>query len=312
MRIYQDLSEVPYNKNTVLTLGTFDGIHLGHKQIVGEVVRKASDLGSRSFVVTFYPHPRNVISGQNDIRLLSTPDEKARMFEEFGIQNLLIIKFTKEFSQLSPDKFIENYIINGIGAREIVIGYDHHFGRGRGGDIEFLKNKGIDSGFKVTAVPAFKLDGITVSSSKIRKAVMEGNLSQANNFIGRNYSFSGIVIKGDKRGRELGFPTANLKIENDEKLLPAIGIYAVEVNVKNEKHLGLLSIGKRPTFYASGEIVPEVYIYDFNQEIYDEFVVVNLIERIRGEEKFSSTDELITQMNKDKKKGMEIFNKLNN
>ena len=193
-----------------------------------------------------------------------------------------------------------------------IIGYDHHFGKGRGGDIDFLKSKGIDSGFDVTVIPACTVDGITVSSSKIRKAVSEGDISRANSFIGRKYSFTGIVVRGDKRGRELGFPTANLKIENEVKLLPAIGIYAVEVTVKEKKYLGLLSVGKRPTFYISGEIVPEVYIYDFDDEIYDEVIAVDMIERIRGEEKFTSADELVKQMNEDKINGMKIFQKLNN
>ena len=312
MLIYKDLSEVSYNINTVVTLGTFDGIHIGHKKIIGEVVRKASNLGGRSFVVTFSPHPRNVISGSDHVKLLSTPAEKAKLLEEFGVQNLLIVKFTKEFSQLGPDKFIENYIINGIGAKEIIIGYDHHFGKGRGGDIDFLKSKGRDSGFDVTVIPACTIDGITVSSSKIRNAVSEGDISRANSFIGRKYSFAGVVVRGDKRGRELGFPTANLKIENEVKLLPAIGIYAVEVTVKEKKYLALLSIGKRPTFYTSGEIVPEVYIYDFDDDIYDEFITVDMIERIRGEEKFTSADELVKQMNEDKINGMKIFQKLNN
>ena len=312
MRIYQDLSEVSPNKNTVLTLGTFDGVHLGHRKIINEVVKKAALLEGRSFLITFYPHPRKIISRANNIELLSTPSEKIKMAESLGIENMLIVKFTKEFSQLAPDKFIEKYIVDGIGAKEVVIGYDHHFGKGRGGDINSLKKKGKDSGFKVTVIPAFDIDGVTVSSTKIRNAISEGDINLANKYLGRFYSFSGKVILGDKRGRELGFPTANLEVENTDKLLPAIGIYVVEIIVKEKKHFGLLSVGKRPTFYSSGDIVPEVYIYDFDENIYDEYVTVNIVERIRGEEKFSSADELIKQMNNDKKIGIEILNKLNN
>lgn len=312
MRIYQDLSEVSHNKNSVVTLGTFDGVHLGHRKIIDEVVKKAALLGGRSFLVTFYPHPRKIISPGNKIELLSTPSEKVKMIESFGIENMLIIKFTKEFSQLGPDKFLEKYIVDGIGARDVIIGYDHHFGKGRGGDINSLKKKGYNSGFEVTVIPAYNIDGVAISSSNIRKAISEGDIKRANKFIGRFYSFGGKVIRGDKRGRELGFPTANLKVENNDKLLPAIGIYAVEFIVKEKKHFGLLSVGKRPTFYASGDIVPEVYIYDFDENIYDEFVTVNVVERIRGEEKFSSADELIKQMNNDKKIGIEILKKLNN
>ena len=312
MRIYQDLSEVSPSKNTVLTLGTFDGVHLGHRKIIDEVVKKAALSEGRSFLITFYPHPRKIISRANNIELLSTPSEKAKMAESLGIENMLIVKFTKEFSQLSPDKFIEKYIVDGIGAKKVVIGYDHHFGKGRGGDINSLKKKGKDSGFKVTVIPAFDIDGITVSSTKIRSAISEGDINLANKYLGRFYSFSGKVVLGDKRGRELGFPTANLEVENTDKLLPAIGIYAVEIIVKEKKHFGLLSVGKRPTFHTSGEIVPEVYIYDFDENIYDEFVTINIVERIRGEEKFSTADELIKQMNNDKKIGIEILNKLNN
>jgi len=312
MRIYQDLSEVSPNKNTVLTLGTFDGVHLGHRKIIDEVVKKAALLEGRSFLITFYPHPRKIISRANSIELLSTPSEKVKMAKSLGIENMLIVKFTKEFSQLGPNKFIEKYIVDGIGAKEVVIGYDHHFGKGRGGDINSLKKKGKDSGFKVTVIPAVDIDGVTISSTKIRSAISEGDIRLANKYLGRFYSFSGKVILGDKRGRELGFPTANLEVENNDKLLPAIGIYAVEFIVKEKKHFGLLSVGKRPTFYTSGEVVPEVYIYDFDENIYDEFVTVNIVERIRGEEKFSSADELIKQMNNDKKIGIEILNKLNN
>jgi riboflavin kinase/FMN adenylyltransferase len=312
MQIFEDLSKVSYNKNSVVTLGTFDGIHLGHKKIIDGVVKKAAGLGGRSFLITFYPHPRKVVSKGNHIKLLSTPSEKAFMLSRLGIENMLIVKFSKEFSQLTPDAFIENYIVNGIGAKEVVIGYDHHFGKGRGGDIDFLREKGIESGFEVTVVPAYDIGGDTISSSKIRRAISEGNISKANRYLGRSYSFSGKVIHGDKRGRELGFPTANLEFGNDDKLLPAIGIYVVEVIVSDKAHYGLLSVGKRPTFYASGDIVTEVYIYDFKDDIYDETVKINVLERIRGEEKFSSVESLVQQMNNDKKTGIEILKKINN
>ncbi len=312
MRIFRELSEVVRDDNNIVTLGTFDGIHLGHKKIINEVVKKATDYGDESFLITFHPHPRKIISRGYNIKLLNTSTEKLEMFKSLGIQNLLIINFTKEFSKLSPEAFIDNYIVNGIGAKEVVIGYDHHFGKGRGGDIGFLKNKGIKSGFKVTIIPGFQIENTIVSSSKIRDALLAGNIVTVSKYLGRFYSFSGIVVQGDKRGRELGFPTANLRIENEDKLLPAIGIYAVEFIVKGNIYQGLLSIGKRPTFYDSGEIVPEVYVFDFNEDIYGENVTVNLVERIRGEEKFSSAEELIEQMKKDKEIGLEILNKLVN
>jgi riboflavin kinase/FMN adenylyltransferase len=312
MRIYQDLSEVTHDDNTIITLGTFDGIHVGHRFIIEEVVKKASDLGGRSFLITYHPHPRKVISGQNQINLLSTPSEKIELFETLGIENLLIVNFTKKFSQFSPEKFIDKFVVKGIGTKEIIIGYDHHFGKGRGGNQDYLKNMGNKSGFDVTIIPEYKMNNVTVSSSKIRSALLEGDISTANEYLGRQYTFTGTVIEGDKRGKELGFPTANLKIDDEDKLLPVLGIYAVEITIKGNKKYGLLSVGKRPTFYESGDVVPEVYLFDFNEDIYGEDITVSLVERIRGEEKFASADELIEQMNKDKEIGLEILSKLTN
>ncbi|MBT8381774.1 MAG: bifunctional riboflavin kinase/FAD synthetase, partial [Ignavibacteria bacterium] len=294
-----------------ITLGTFDGIHLGHKEIIEAVVQKATEFGGRSLLITFSPHPRKVILGGNNIKLLSTLSEKKKIIETFGMDNLLIIRFTKEFSQQTPEEFVDKYLINGIGVKEIVIGYDHHFGKGRGGDIEILKKKGKEIGFAVTAVPEYKIDDIIVSSTKIRKALIAGDIISANKMLGCYYSFEGLVVPGDKRGRELGFPTANLLVENEDKLLPATGIYAAECIVEGKKHNALLSIGSRPTFHEAGEIIPEVYIIDFNKQIYNQSVRVNVVDRIRGEEKFSSAEELVKQMKNDKETGLKILKQTN-
>jgi len=311
MQIYQDFLEVEHNDNTIITLGTFDGIHLGHKEIIEAVVQKATEFGGRSLLITFSPHPRKVIPGGNKIKLLSTLSEKKKIIETFGMDNLLVIQFTKEFSQQTPEEFVDKYLINGIGVKEIVIGYDHHFGKGRGGDIEILKKKGKEIGFGVTAVPEYKIDDIIVSSTKIRKALIAGDILSANKMLGCYYSFEGLVVPGDKRGRELGFPTANLLVENEDKLLPATGIYAAECIVEEKKHNALLSIGSRPTFHEAGEIIPEVYIIDFNKQIYNQSVRVNVVDRIRGEEKFSSAEELVKQMKNDKETGLKILKQTN-
>ncbi|HSD62989.1 MAG TPA: bifunctional riboflavin kinase/FAD synthetase [Ignavibacteriaceae bacterium] len=310
MNIFRDISEISKDENTFITLGTFDGIHLGHQKIIGRLIEKTKSANGRSFLVTFDPHPRNVISNNSDFKILSTPSEKAVVLEKLGIQNLLIINFTKEFSQNTAEDFFKNYIIDSIGIREIVIGYDHHFGKGRGGDETTLRDMGRQYGFNVETVDAFRLDGEIISSTKIRKALAAGDIRSAAMSLGRNYEFSGKVIEGDKRGRDLGFPTANIELDNDAKLLPAIGIYVVEVFVGNSHHFGLLSIGKRPTFYNSGKIISEVYIYDFDKEIYGRDIKIIIIERLRGEEKFSSADELVDQMNIDKKNGFEIIRNL--
>jgi riboflavin kinase/FMN adenylyltransferase len=309
MHIFNDLSNLPKVEDTILTLGIFDGVHLGHKKIFEKLKKKAALLNCRNLIITFSPHPRNVINGKGEIMLLTTTEEKIRLFEEIGIENLLILNFTKEFSQLSSEKFFKEYIIEKIGIKEIIVGYDHHFGKGRSGDVNTLRKMGIEYGFEVTTVEPFKINDEAVNSTKIRKALSEGNINTASAFLGRKYSFSGTVIEGDKRGRELGFPTANICIDDDEKLLPALGIYAVEFMFDDEKHKGLLSIGIRPTFYSSGKIIPEVYLYDFHREIYNKKISVKIIDWIRAEEKFPSAEALVEQMQKDKIKGLEIFKK---
>lgn len=312
MQIFYSIKDLKKNKNTVLTLGTFDGIHPGHLKIIGRLVSCSKEKGCRNVVITFYPHPRTILGNDNSVKMLTTQGEKIELLEKLGVENLLIINFTKEFASLSAEDFIYDYLINGIGLTEIVLGHDHHFGKGRRGNAELLQKIADKEGFIVTKAEAFMIDGEAVSSTKIRNAIAEGDIIRANKLLGRNYEFSGIVVGGDKRGRELGFPTANIKLSSQEKLLPASGVYAVKVMVENERHTGLLSIGKRPTFYNQGELVSEVYIYDFNREIYGAKVTTELVERLRGEVKFNSAEELINQMNTDKENGYKIFNKLNN
>lgn len=312
MQIFYSIKDLKKNKNTVLTLGTFDGIHPGHLKIIDRLVSCSKEKGCRNVVITFYPHPRTILGNDNSVKMLTTQDEKIELLEKLGVENLLIINFTKEFASLSAEDFIYDYLINGIGLTEIVLGHDHHFGKGRRGNAELLQKIADKEGFIVTKAEAFMIDGEAVSSTKIRNAIAEGDIIRANKLLGRNYEFSGIVVGGDKRGRELGFPTANIKLSSQEKLLPASGVYAVKVMVENERHTGLLSIGKRPTFYNQGELVSEVYIFDFNREIYGAKVTTELVERLRGEVKFNSAEELINQMNTDKENGYKIFNKLNN
>jgi riboflavin kinase / FMN adenylyltransferase len=312
MQIFNDLAEIRRNDNSIVTLGTFDGIHLGHRQIIETVVKKAKETSGRSFLITFDPHPRKIVSSDNRLQLLNTMQEKLEILSSIGIENLFIINFTKEFSQQAPDEFILKYMVKGTGIKEAVIGYDHHFGKGRGGDIESLKEIGNNYNFDVTVVPGYEIDGEIVSSSKIRKALLQGDILTANKMLGRYFSFTGKVVHGDKRGRELGFPTANLEIGNQDKLLPQIGIYAVECVINNNKYYGLLNIGSRPTFHVSGDVIPEVHIFDFDRKIYDEYVKVNMVQRIRDEQKFSSAEELIRQMYRDKEVGLEILSKLTN
>ena len=309
MKIFYEFSEIRKDENTFLTIGSFDGIHLGHREIINRIIEKASRNSGRSFLIAFDPHPRSILSKSSDVKILTTLREKSMLLDSMRIQNLLVIKFTKEFSQISAEDFILNYIIKFIGLKEIVIGHDHHFGKGRGGDENILRKLGKENNFEVSAVGAYKLNDKTVSSSEIRKSLTEGNIKLTASYLGRYYSFSGTVVEGDRRGRDLGFPTANIKLEDEHKMLPALGVYAVEFIIDDNKFSGLLSVGKRPTFYEDGIVIPEVYIYDFNKDIYGKFVTVNIIEMIRGEIKYNSAEELIEQMNKDKELGLEILNK---
>jgi riboflavin kinase/FMN adenylyltransferase len=312
MLVFDNIKDLKKDKNTVLTLGTFDGIHPGHFEIIQKLVDRSKENRWRNVVITFYPHPRKVVSSNYNIKLLTTQDEKKYFLEKLGVENLLSINFTKEFASLTAEEFIYKYLVNGIGLSEIILGHDHHFGKDRSGNVDLLKKIGEKEDFTVTTVGPFYVDNEVVSSTKIRNALNNGYIIKANELLGRKYSFTGIVVGGDKRGRELGYPTANIKMSSQEKLLPAIGVYAVNVLLGNEKHIGLLSIGKRPTFYDEGELVTEVYIYNFNREIYGEEITIELVEYLRGEEKFNSAEELINQMNKDKGNGLKIFNKLNN
>ncbi len=311
MVIIKSLDEIKQDKNTVVTLGTFDGIHLGHQQIIRSVVEKTRKYDGRNFLITFDPHPRKVVSTKNHIKLLSTLNEKIKILTTLGIENLFVINFTEEFSQQTPEQFVTKYLVEGIGVKEVVIGYDHHFGKGRGGNFDLLNSLGEKYNFLITPIEEYRVGEETVSSTKIRNALLEGNVSRANKMLGRYYSFAARVVKGDGRGKQLGYPTANLKIENEDKLLPEIGIYAAKCLVSEKWYNALLSIGSRPTFISDGSVVPEIYILDFDDDIYNKELGIKVIERIRGEEKFNSAEELIKQMDKDKQAGLKIFEEVN-
>jgi len=312
MKIIKDLAEIKRDDKSVITLGTFDGLHLGHQQIVNEVIEKSRQISGRNFLLTFEPHPRKVIPGRNDVKLLSTFDEKIEILEKLGLENLFVINFTIEFSKQSPEDFVKKYLIDGIGLTEIVIGYDHHFGKERDGNFELLQKMGKKFNFSVTLIPEFSVEDETISSTKIRNALLAGDVIRAGKMLGRFYSFKGVIVRGDGRGRNLGFPTANISVDDKDKLIPAKGIYAAECIVENEKHFGLLSLGSRPTFHKDGEIIPEFYIFDFDKDIYDQMMQVNLVEKIRDEEKFNSVEELIIRMKKDEVIGRKILSKLIN
>jgi len=310
MNIYTDISEIEKDENTVITMGSFDGVHLGHKSIFEVLIAKSKELNSRNFLVTFSPHPRTVVMQNVTVNLLTTIREKKELFEKAGIENVLIINFTKEFSQLGYEEFIEKYFVNGIGIKHFVVGYDHKFGKDREGNEAVLKRLGNKYGFGVSVVPPLSINNENVSSSKIRKALLNGDLEKATKYLGRNFCFYGKVVEGARRGRLIGFPTANLEINDPHKLVPKSGVYLVNCSFKFEKYYGLMNIGYRPTFGDVTKSIIEVYIIDFDKNIYGENIRIDFIKRIRDEIKFNSKEELIEQISRDKEDTLKFIGEL--
>lgn len=303
MKIYQGIEQFEKLEKAVVTTGTFDGVHIGHRTILNRLIEVSNKMKGESVLLTFYPHPRMVLQEDAELRLLNTIDEKTQLLEKAGIDHLIIHPFTKEFSRTTSLEFVRDLLVNKIGTKKLVIGYDHHFGRNREGSFEHLKEYGPVYGFEVEEIPAQDIDDVNVSSTKIRKALVAGDVKTANNYLGHNFQLNGIVVHGNKVGRELGYPTANIDLQNKYKLIPAEGIYAVKVRLKDESYNGMLNIGRRPTINSgNGEVSIEVNIFDFKKEIYGEKIQLELIERIRDEKKFDSKEELIAEMQKDQVK----------
>lgn len=301
MKVVRESDVIDYNIKSVITVGTFDGVHLGHKEII-KVVNSIKNKNSlRSVVVTFDPHPQIVLRNKaKDIKLLTTIEEKLQLFEKLDIDFVYIINFTREFAETPAEKFIQEYLVKKIGLTDLVIGYDHMFGKNREGSIDTVKKLSEIYSFSADMVNEYKINGEIVSSTSIRKYLLEGNILKANSFLGRQYSIEGIVIDGYKRGKELGYPTANLKLDSDLKLIPQIGIYAVSVEINNELFYGMMSIGYNPTVSSEKKLNLEVNIFDFDKNIYGERIKINFIDYIRKEIKFDSLNELKLELTKDK------------
>jgi riboflavin kinase/FMN adenylyltransferase len=300
MNVYREDSEIINTKNAVVTVGSFDGLHIGHFKILNKVKEFSSQLGGSNFVITFEPHPRSVVSQNFDLKILTTLEEKIEILEKAGIENLVVINFTKEYSQLTSDEFIKQCIVAKIGASQMVIGHDHKFGKDRLGDVDRLKEIGKFYNFDVSDVSPMTVDGEIISSTAIRNALVEGNIEKANFFLGRKYSLNGKVVIGAQRGRLLGFPTANIQPDDSKKAIPVNGVYFVACEFENEKHFGVMNIGYRPTFEHKHELVLEVHILNFNRDIYGRQFKVSFLKRLREEKKFESKEALIHQMELDK------------
>lgn len=301
MKIYHNLSEFKPKGNAIVTTGTFDGVHIGHRKILSRLIEKAREVGGESVLLTFWPHPKLVLSPDSHTRvtrILTTIEEKTELLEKLGIDHLVILPFTREFSELSCEQYIEDILISGFGTKAMVIGYDHRFGKNREGGIDYLLQHSERFKMEIEEINRQEIDNITISSTKIRKALEEGDILTANELLGRNYDFSGTVVKGRQLGRQIGFPTANVNIANEFKLIPKNGVYAVKAWVRGLQYGGVMNIGVRPTVEGKG-ITQEVYIFDFSDDIYGETVRVEIVDFIRDEQKFDGIETLIQQIKTD-------------
>ena len=309
MKVYRDFEEVGDIPNAVLTIGTFDGVHLGHQKIIERLKSEAKKINGETVLFTFFPHPRMVINPTNHgLKLIQTEAEKIENLERLGLDHLIIFPFTKAFSNLSADDFVKEYLIEKLHVKTIVVGYDHQFGKNREGTLKHLQKLSENLPFEVIEIPAHEVDEINVSSTKIRKAIEIGDVQTANNYLNEPFEISGKVVQGNQIGRTIGFPTANIEVNDALKIVPAIGVYAVEIVLADQRKLeGMMNIGIRPTVTDSEEIKIEVFIFDFSEVIYDQRIKVYLLQRIRGEHRFQSLEVLRAQLQEDEKTVRSIF-----
>ena len=301
VKVFQGFDELTKIPNPVLTIGTFDGVHLGHQKIIQQLNDEANKVGGESVLFTFYPHPRMVLfPDSHGLKLIQTQVEKLDKLQRIGLQNVIVHPFTKEFSRLTATEFVRDYLVNKLNIKTIVIGYDHQFGKNREGTLSLLQELGPIYDFEVIEIGAEDIDEVNVSSTKIRNALNEGDVSLANTYLGESFELNGKVVHGEKIGSSIGYPTANLDVANDIKIIPQTGVYAVRVVLEDKsEYFGMLNIGNRPTVNNNGECSIEVHIFDFNKDIYNEQLTLKLLKRVRNEEKYESKDALKAQISKD-------------
>lgn len=301
MRVFESLENLPTFKNSVITVGTFDGVHKGHQQILQRLKTLAQKINGESVLITFSPHPRLVVQPESsrNLKLINTLDEKIELLQRYAIDNLVVVPFTKEFAVFSAEDYIENFLIKYFQPKIIAIGYDHRFGKNRVGDIHLLKKFKAKHHFEIERIEKKELETITISSTKIRKALEEGNVALAKDLMQHFFLLEGIVVKGKQIGRTIGFPTANIEVQDQYKLIPKNGVYAVNVKVNQQQYKGMLNIGTKPTFNHQEKTI-EVNIFDFNEDIYGEKIQIEFVQFIREEKKYSSKEALQQQIVKDK------------
>ncbi len=296
MEIHTDFTRFK-NKKTVVTIGTFDGVHIGHQAIISRLREAAAQLNAESVILTFYPHPRMILHpDDHGLSLLTTPEEKAEKLQESGVNHLMVYPFNEEFSRISAYDYVRNLLVNGLNAKKVIVGYDHRFGRNREGDFSTLSEWAEMLGFEAQEIPAKEIDAVNISSTKIRQCLLQGDVSTANSYLGYQYSLKGTVIHGAAMGRRIGFPTANIHVDYPFKLTPANGVYAIEAKVHGRKYYGVMNIGVRPTVDQSLQRQLEAHLFDFDNLIYDEKIEVKFLFKVRDEKKFGSIDELKNQI----------------
>ncbi len=296
MKIYNCINDFKPNKNTVVTIGAFDGVHLGHQSVFNKMKLEAKKIDGETVVITFSPHPRIVLgTDSSSLKFIKTERKKLQHIEDAGIDNLIIIEFTKEFASISSDVFIKDYIVKFIHPKVFIIGYDHQFGNSRKGSINLLEKMGSKYGFAVIKVEAHDIDGLTISSTKIRSLLTEGNISEANKLLGHEYSITGKVVRGQSVGHNIGFPTANIEVADEYKLIAAVGVYACRVFCTDKVYKGMSNIGFRPTI-DHGDLTIEVNIFNFNKVIYGKEITISFVKRMRDEHKFKNIDALKAQL----------------
>lgn len=300
MAVFYNIANIPPFRNAVVTIGTFDGVHLGHRAILEELKRLAATENGESVVITFEPHPRKLLFPDQSLGLLTPLAKKVGLIEEAGIQHIIVVPFTKEFSNLSAGEYIEQFLVKKFSPACIIIGYDHHFGHDRTGDINLLKAFSEQHHYKVDEIPAQLIDAAAVSSTKIRRALSDGHVAEAAHMLGRDYTLEGTVIPGKQLGRTIGYPTANIQPCDADQLIPANGVYAVRVRKDDQWFGGMLSIGFNPTVTNEKKLHIEVNIFNFNEDIYGQNIEIAFVSKLRNEEKFNSLDELIQALHQDK------------
>ncbi|MBK7148514.1 MAG: bifunctional riboflavin kinase/FAD synthetase [Bacteroidetes bacterium] len=307
MNVYSHLDSLPAFKNSVITIGTFDGVHLGHQKIISRLNALSEKWSGESIIITFHPHPRLVINPQDSsLRLLNTIDEKIALLEKYGIQNVVVVPFSRDFSEQPAEDYIRKFLVRNFNPIMVVIGYDHKFGKNRTGDYHLLESMKQELNYELGEITKETLDDIAISSTKIRQSLQNGDVTLANELLGYPYTITGTVVRGYQRGRELGYPTANILVNDEFKLIPSTGIYAVKVHVRDAVYNGMLSIGYNPTFSGKTQTV-EVNILDFKGDIYGDNITIEMVEYLRGEIKFSSVPELIEAIKKDEEKTRQVF-----